>query len=376
MRHRPEASFEQDTATRLEARSAEAARRGVGKALLAWYDANRRDLPWRRTRDPYAIWVSEMMLQQTQVKTAIDYFGRWMTRFPTVDALASATEGEVLHAWQGLGYYRRAKNLLRAAEVVVNDHGGRLPDRVDALLRLPGIGRYSAGAISSIAYGAREPVVDGNVVRVLCRLLGLRGDPTRTPLKNDLWTLARALMPQARPGDFNQAMMELGATVCTPRDPDCDACPLARRCTARRAGTALELPELPARRTVEKVLRVAVVVRRRASVLCARVPSGARRVAGRWEFPNTDGQGGESGESAAERAVLDATGSSVSFGQHLFTVRHSVTHHRITLEVLLCRLAPGGGSGRSASARWVPIAGLAELAMPAPHRRIARRLAT
>ncbi|HWZ89432.1 MAG TPA: A/G-specific adenine glycosylase, partial [Polyangiaceae bacterium] len=191
--------------------------RAIGRDLLAWYTKHKRDLPWRKSLDPYAVWVSEMMLQQTQVATVIPYFERWMKRFPDVAALAGADESDVLHAWQGLGYYSRARNLRRAAAEMVSRHAGRVPEQVADLCALPGIGPYSAGAIASIAYGRAEPLVDGNVVRVLSRLFARRGDPTRAPLKTELWELARSLVralpPSGAPGDFNQALMELGATV-------------------------------------------------------------------------------------------------------------------------------------------------------------------
>ena len=192
-------------------------RGAVTHALLDWYGKQRRPLPWRATRDPYCIWVSEVMLQQTQVATVIGFYERWLRRFPDVAALASAETEDVLRAWEGLGYYSRARNLQRAAQRVVERHGGQLPASVSQLLELPGIGRYSAGAIASIAFALDEPAIDGNIVRVLTRVFALRGDPKRAPLAGRLWQLARELLPSGRAGEFNQALMELGATCCTPR---------------------------------------------------------------------------------------------------------------------------------------------------------------
>lgn len=188
--------------------------------LLRWYQGEKRDLPWRQTRDPYAIWVSEMMLQQTQVATVIPYWTHWMTRFPTIESLAEAPLNDVLTAWQGLGYYARARNLHKAAKVIVEDHGGEFPTALEQVLALPGIGRYTAGAICSIALGQDVPIVDANVIRVLCRVYGVKGDPKSLPVQNRLWELATELIPSGQAREFNQAMMELGALVCDAR-PRC-----------------------------------------------------------------------------------------------------------------------------------------------------------
>jgi A/G-specific adenine glycosylase len=343
--------------------------------LLPWYDATRRDLPWRKTRDPYAVWVSEMMLQQTQVATVIGYYDRWLRRFPTVSALASADEHDVLHAWQGLGYYSRARNLWRGAKAVLSEHGGKIPGSAAALRALPGIGPYSAGAIASIAFGERAALVDGNVVRVLCRLFGLRGDPTRSPLKAELWKLAESLLPHERPGDFNQALMELGATVCTPRAPRCQACPVRKRCIAHRDGNVEELPELPERTRTVAVARAAAVVERRGRILCVKVAASASRWAGMWQLPNTDVAHGEASTAAAARAVRESTGLAATAGEHLLTVRHSVTHHRISLAVFRCAAPRGTARAVACGAvDWVGSSALEELAMPSAHRKIARFL--
>jgi A/G-specific adenine glycosylase len=343
--------------------------------LLPWYDASRRDLPWRRTRDPYAVWVSEMMLQQTQVATVLGYYDRWMRRFPTIRDLAGAAEHDVLHAWQGLGYYSRARNLWRGAKAVVSEHGGKMPATAASLRSLPGIGPYSAGAIASIAFGERAALVDGNVVRVLCRLFGLGGDPSRNPLKAELWKLAERLVPPDRPGDFNQALMELGATVCTPRAPRCNACPVRKGCVAHRDGSAERLPELPERTESVAVARAAAVLERRGRVLCVRVAESASRWAGMWQFPNTDVARGEASTDAAARAIREATGLSAAPAERLLTVRHSVTHHRITLEVFRCSAPRGTARAVDCGAvDWVAPSALDELAMPSAHRRIARSL--
>jgi A/G-specific adenine glycosylase len=335
--------------------------------LLAWYDRERRDLPWRRTRDPYAIWVSEVMLQQTQVKTVLGHYARFLRRFPTVRALARARETDVLHVWQGLGYYSRARRLKQAAHAVCVRHGGRLPRDREALLDLPGLGAYSAGAIASIAFGERVPVVDGNVVRVLTRLYGLRGDPGRAPLRPRLWQIASDLVPEDRPGDFNQALMELGATLCTPRAPACDRCPLGRDCTARRLGSTERLPELPARARPTEVRVASAVVRRKNRVLVVREPDGAPRWAGLHVFPYVALDSGERAERGAIRAAR-AYGVRARIDEPLATLRYTITRFRMTLEAFGAT-APGVSPGR-----FYALDELGDLAMPAPHRRLANVL--
>ena len=213
------------------------------RRLLAWYDASARDLPWRgQGRTPYRVLVSEAMLQQTQVKAATPYFERFMAELPTLESLAAANEQTVLRLWQGLGYYSRARNLRRAAQMIVSEHNGIVPKTVDDLLKLPGVGRYSAGAIASIAHGTPAPILDGNVVRVLCRLDKIEGDPRSTPVQKRLWRRADEVLDRGRPGDFNSALMELGATVCIPREPHCLICPVASCCAAKAAGVQGRIP--------------------------------------------------------------------------------------------------------------------------------------
>ncbi|HEX2166809.1 MAG TPA: A/G-specific adenine glycosylase, partial [Longimicrobiales bacterium] len=224
--------------------------------LLAFFDASARPLPWRQSRDPYAVWVSEVMSQQTRVETAIPYYQRWLSRFPTVAALADASPDEVLKAWEGLGYYSRARNLHAAARIVRERHGGEVPVQYDALRALPGVGEYTAGAVSSIAFGARRPAVDGNVRRVLARLLD---DPAPSPAM--LHAAAGALVPAERPGDFNQSLMELGATICTPRAPRCRRCPVAGRCAALAAGTQEQRPLPKPKKVVPTIALATAVVR-------------------------------------------------------------------------------------------------------------------
>ena len=300
--------------------------------LLDWYRRNRRDLPWRRSRDPYRIWVSEIMLQQTTVRVVVPYYRRFIRLFPTVRALASARPDRVLAAWSGLGYYRRARHLSAAARIIVGKHAGRFPLRVEDALALPGVGRYTAGAILSIAYGARLPVLDGNVARVLSRLHLVRGADSAARRRR-LWRLAGELAATApSPGDLNQALMELGATVCTAAAPACAVCPLSRRCAARASGLQETIP--PSRRpraTVEVRTGVAVVTRGGRYLLLRR--SNRDLMHGLWELPAV-GRGGRS------------DGLRLAVGRCVATVRHSITYRRLEVSVHPARLLaepPRGG---------------------------------
>ncbi len=287
----------------------------ISSKLLAWYRRNARALPWRENRDPWRVWVSEIMLQQTTVKTVIPYYERFLGRFPTVQALAEAPESEVLKFWAGLGYYRRARNLHAAAKVVVAERGGRLPEDPDGWRSLPGIGRYTAAAIASIACGARAAVLDGNVIRVLSRLFAVRGDPKRNEAR--LWTLAEELLPRrADPGDWNQAMMELGATICLPSSPLCEACPLKADCAARKLGLQEKLPQTAAEREPVQVRWTCLASRRDGRLLVERRTAGL--LSGHWGLPE----------------LKDGGASKVADAVPLGAVRHSITHHRLEVRVL------------------------------------------
>jgi len=318
-----------------------------------------------------------MMLQQTQVRTVIPYFQSWMQRFPNVAALANAEESDVLHAWQGLGYYSRARNLRRAAQEMLRVHDGRVPEQVSQLLALPGIGPYSAGAIASIAYGHAEPLVDGNVIRVLARLFALRGDPNKAPLKAEIWACARALIPERAPGDFNQSLMELGATVCTPKSPRCAACPVAEHCQALARGLVDVLPELPARAKATPVHVVAAIATRAGRVLVTKLRPEAPRWAGMWLFPHADVASSETPEDAVARALYSAVGLRGQATELLCVVRHTVTRFRITLDAYRTRISSDAAQARTVSEfAWKKPEELPELAMPKAHRQIAERLSS
>jgi A/G-specific adenine glycosylase len=348
--------------------------RELRSLLLPWYDRNRRELPWRDARDPYAVWVSEVMLQQTQVATVLRYFARFMRRFPNVRALARAREGDVLHAWQGLGYYSRARRLHQGARVVLERHGGQLPRDHGQLLSLPGIGAYSAGAIASIAFGERQPLLDGNVIRVLTRRFGLHGDPGKLPLKRALWQLAGELVPERRPGDFNQALMELGATVCTPRAPGCEACPLGRECVARRRGLAEVLPELPVRAKPTRVRVAAAVIRDGQSVYVRRLGAQAPRWAGLWTFPQVELAARETPKAAARRAALEQLGLAVRVGRRVAEFEHTITRFRIVVQAFEATLDESTTGRAARDVKRVRPGALESLAMPTPHRKLARML--
>jgi A/G-specific adenine glycosylase len=297
------------------------------RALLAWYERSRRDLPWRRTRDPWAVWVSEVMLQQTTVKTATPYFERFLERFPTLRSLAEEPEEEAVTAWSGLGYYHRARNLHRGARHVAERHGGRFPDCFEAALAVPGVGLYTASAVLSIAYDRPLPVVDGNVRRVLARLFALRGPEYRRD--GAYYNRAEELLDRERPGDWNQAVMELGATVCLPRKPACPACPVRKNCRALALGVVDELPESRGRRASVDVTVAAALVEKDGRVLLVRRPEG--RLLGRmWEVPQTSLE--SRGLPDLARELRERHGLRVAPGALAVRARHAITFRRITLE--------------------------------------------
>jgi len=348
--------------------------RWVQRRLLAWFDRSRRDLPWRRDRDPYRIWVSEVMLQQTTVAAVIPYFERFLTAFPTVRHLAEADEHDVLRLWEGLGYYRRARHLHQAARQLAAHHPN-VPNDPDLLANLPGLGRYTRNALLSQAFDRRLPVLEANSRRVLCRLFGRQDDPTRGPAVAWLWQLAEDLLPARRVGDYNQAVMELGALVCTPEAPDCPACPLAARCTANRLGLQGLIPLRPKAAAPTEIREAAAVVSRRGRVLLVQRPEDSSRWASLWEFPHGPLMDGETVETGAIRLVRELTGMEVALGPELATLRHGVTRFRITLVCFEARAT--GGRFRSsfyAQGRWVKPASIAEYPVSAPQRRLAQML--
>ncbi|MEO6740882.1 MAG: A/G-specific adenine glycosylase [Chthoniobacteraceae bacterium] len=317
------------------------------RALTAWFRRAARDLPWRRTQDPYTILVSEIMLQQTQVATVIPFFARWLARFPDFASLAAAEESDVLGVWQGLGYYSRARNLHRAAKTIVATHDGKMP-RDPALIRtLPGIGRYTAGAVASFAFDLPEPLVDANVARVLARLLDLHTPIDSTAGQSALWSAAIALVPEKGARIFNSALMELGALVCTPRTPNCDACPISKHCVAFANGTVASLPrKKPRRKQVELAEHCAWTVSRGRILLEHQT---GKRWRGLWKLPSLP-------------AAPDTT--------PLLTLDYPFTHHRVTLSVFAQPVPSPLAENRA----WHPLDLLAEVPLTAPHRRAIEKL--
>lgn len=342
--------------------------------LLAWYAQHARSLPWRGHADPYAVWVSEIMLQQTRVETVIPYFERWMARFPSLAALAAAAEQDVLHAWEGLGYYSRARSLWRAAHLVMADYDGELPRSAEALMRLPGIGRYTAGAIASMAFGQDEPALDGNIRRVLARLFNVE-IPARSPEgERVLWQLAQQTLPPGQAGDFNQALMDLGSQICTPRAPACERCPLAQNCEAYDLGVQEHRPVLEKKPPVPHYLVTAAVLVRSGRVLIAKRPANGL-LGGLWEFPGGKVEAGETLPAGLRRELVEELAVEVEVGAALGVFRHAYTHFKVTLHAFYCSLLAGEPQPLVASElAWVQPAELVEYPMGKIDRQIAQTL--
>lgn len=346
----------------------------MARRLMEWFDANARDLPWRRRRTPYRVWLSEMMLQQTQVDTVIPYFKRFTTRFPSLKALADAPLGDVLKMWEGLGYYARARNLHRAAQMVSRDLHGRFPRTMDGLMKLPGVGRYSAGAIASLAFGIDVPVLDGNVARVLCRSYAIQRDPREPKTRDELWSLAESLLPKGQAGRFNEALMELGATVCTPRSPECRACPIATACQANKQGIQDRLPIRRARKVTPHYDVTAAVIRRNGRVLIAQRPPDGM-LGGLWEFPGGKREPGETLEECLRREIREELRLRIEVGNPLTQVRHAYTHFRITLHAFECRVASGRAQAIGvADFKWVRLSEIDRFAFAATDRKIIAKI--
>jgi A/G-specific adenine glycosylase len=346
----------------------------VASLLLTWVRADRRDLPWRRRRDPYAVWISEVMLQQTQVTTVVPYFERWMARFPDISSLAAATPDDVLRLWAGLGYYARARNLHRMAQEIVARHGGTIPSEKKALLALPGIGRYTAGAILSLAFGQREPVLDGNVRRVLCRVYDIADDPSEAATERQLWQLATGLVmaaPEDAAGDLNEGLMELGALICTPGEPDCAACPIATMCLAHEHGVEAERPvKRHKARPPHYDAAAAIILDDAGRYLLIQRPA-AGLLGGLWGFPGGVLKEGEVVAEGFARTVREQIGMDVAPGDSIATIRHAYTHFRITLHACRCRIIAGEPQPlRCAAVRWVAAGELTSYALPVTDAKI------
>lgn len=345
-------------------------------ALLDWYKVNTRDLPWRSDLSPYRTWVSEIMLQQTQVDTVIPYFDRWMARFPDIHALAAADEQEVLSAWEGLGYYSRARNLHKAAQKLVNDFGGQLPGTSTELQRLPRIGLYTAGAIASIAFGEDVPAVDGNVRRVFARLFNVSVPARSTEGEALLGALVREHLPPGRAGEFNQALMDLGALICKPKDPACKRCPIADACQARQLGLQNQRPVRVPRKKTPHLTVTAAVIRQNGRVLLAqRPPDGL--LGGLWEFPGGTKEDTDADLTAClKREIREELGVDIDVDEPFGRYDHAYTHFKITLHAFKCSLAEGAQPRpmEDQALVWAALEALPEYPMGKVDRLIARQL--
>lgn len=348
------------------------------RRLRSWYANKARDLPWRQTRDPYRIWVSEVMLQQTQVQTVIPYFERFCAKFPTLSDLAAATEEQVLQLWEGLGYYRRGRQLHAAARILVEKNDGVIPQSRQELEQLPGIGRYTAAAILSLAFDIREPILEANTIRFFARLAALKIETSTAKAQKQLWYLSESVLPRKEVGAFNQALMELGSLVCTPQSPDCSSCPVADLCLAYQKNLQVKIPITKPRPALEKIHEVAVVVSRRQRILLRQCGS-KERWAGLWDFPRMqlqDHQEQTVGEQIVA-AVRTLTGYTVCLGARIKTIQHGVTRYRITLDCYEATIKSTCQKGENQTPhRWVPMDELDGVPLSVTGRRIARHLTT
>ncbi|MGF1478676.1 MAG: A/G-specific adenine glycosylase [Cyanophyceae cyanobacterium] len=339
------------------------------RSLLDWYRQQGRSLPWRQQQDPYAIWVSEVMLQQTGVKTVIPYYQRWLEQFPTVTFLANAQLQTVLKAWEGLGYYARARNLHRAAQQIVDQHNGLFPSQLEEAIALPGIGRTTAGGILSAAFAQPVSILDGNVKRVLSRLVALSIPPAKA--NQQLWRLSDTLLDPHNPRDFNQAIMDLGATVCTPSRPHCLLCPWQNECQAYNRGIQNQLPMREATSPLpHKRIGVAVILNDQDQILIDRRPAKGL-LGGLWEFPGGKIEPGETIPECIKREILEELAIDIEVGEHLITIDHVYTHFRVTLAVHYCRHLAGVPQPIECDEiRWVTLAEIDQFPFPKANSKI------
>jgi A/G-specific adenine glycosylase len=343
------------------------------RSLLEWYGQAGRDLPWRRNPSPYRIWISEIMLQQTQVKTVIPYYENWLRLFPDLPTLAAADLQSVLKAWQGLGYYARARNLHKAARMIVEQHGGEFPSDVEAVLALPGIGRSTAGGILSAAFDRPIPILDGNVKRVLARLVALPVPPAKAIAL--LWQLSERLLDPQHPRNFNQALMDLGATLCTPKNPACLLCPWRLSCSAYNLGKQSELPMSEIRSPLpHKQIGVAVIWNDRQQILIDRRREQGL-LGGLWEFPGGKIEPGETVTACIKREIQEELGIEIEVGEHFLDLDHAYTHFRVTLHVHHCRHISGEPQAIECDeVRWVGVDELEQFPFPKANTTIIEAL--
>lgn len=348
----------------------------IANQLIAWYRSSHRDLPWRNTNDPYAIWVSEIMLQQTQVVTVLPYYYRWMQQFPTIQSLAEAPLDVVLKAWEGLGYYARGRNLHKAAKQIMDVHHGAFPTEFEAIHNLPGVGKSTAGAISTFGLGKPQPILDGNVKRVLSRLYAITEMVNDKAVTDLLWAKSAALLPKKPVDayDFNQAVMELGATLCTPKQPQCERCPWLGDCKARAQGLENELPvKQDSKPTPHHTIGVGVIYKNDKILIALRPEEGL--LGGLWEFPGGKCKPDETLQDCVKREIKEETGLKVSVGPKIATVKHAYTHFKITLHAFVCDYVSGKASPKaSQELRWVALEDLSDYAFPKANKKVLEAL--
>ncbi len=342
--------------------------------ILKWYTRQGREFPWRGSLNPYAVWVSEIMLQQTRAKAVMPYFERWMERFPSIADLARASEQEVLTIWEGLGYYGRARNLHKAARIVMEEYGGRLPSDPAALRSLPGIGRYTVGAITSMAFGQDAATLDANLRRVFARVFDIRQAADSTAGKEILWKLAEEHLPKGQAGDYNQALMDLGATICLSKKPRCLLCPLHEICQAYQLGVQEERPVLKKKAEVPHYTVTAAIIQQDGNVLLAKRPSKGL-LGGMWEFPGGKIERGEALEDCLIREIREELGATIRVCEPFGIYQHAYTHFRITLHAFFCELIEGEPKAiEAAELAWVNPGELQHYPMGKVDRQIARKL--
>jgi A/G-specific adenine glycosylase len=339
-------------------------RAALRRGLLSWFRKQARDLPWRRTRDPYSVWLSEILLQQTRVDQGTPYYERFIAAFPDVHTLAAASSAQVLKQWEGLGYYTRARNLHRAAKIIAGERNGTFPTTAEEWRSLPGVGRYTAGAIASIAFDERAAVLDGNVIRVLSRVFNIEDTTDDTATRNRLWGIAESLVPANAPGDFNQAVMELGARICTPRQPRCDACPIRKQCDARAEGVQELRPVRKKKAATPHHEYVVAVIPKHGRYLLAQRPENGL-LGGMWEFPAGAVLPEEPHQMALTRVMRKSFGLKVRPGGLVAVVNHAYSHFKVTLNVYRCEWLAGTPQATAHDqTKWVPRSQFARYAFP------------
>ncbi len=342
--------------------------------LLKWFSKNKRDLPWRKTKNPYHIWISEVMLQQTQVVTVIPYYHRFLAKFPTIEALARASTDDLMKCWEGLGYYARARNLQHAAQTILREHSGTLPKTRNELQKLKGFGAYTSASVASLAFGEDCAAIDGNVLRVFARLYAIQENIRQPSTKSKIEALAILNLPKGRAGEFNEALMELGATICTPKQPQCSACPLNQACAAfqQQAVSSYpfksQKPKLP-----HKEIAIGIIRREDKVLIALRPPDGL--LGNLWEFPGGKRETYESLAECCKREVEEETGLCVEVDERIAVVKHTYTHFKITLHAFLCRYVSGEASPKSSQEiRWVTLDELERFAFPKANQRVIQAL--